>query len=93
MKVDRMETFTWWDEKRVAHTGTRTYYVTDIQDNPGGYAFSYHVNATLYLKDQQTGATIFEKTYDREDDDRYANALHAMFGDFYREADERIGNT
>jgi len=59
----------------------------------GGYAFYYHVNATLYLKDRLTGATVYTKTYDREDADRYANALHAMFGDFYREADERLGNT
>ena len=93
MKVDHTETFTWRDEKGSAHTGTRTYYVTDIQDIPGGYAFFYHVNATLYLKDRQTGATIFEKTYDREDEERYANALHAMFGDFCREADRRIGKT
>ena len=92
MKYDHMETFTWRDGNGQAHTATRTYYVTDIQDNPGGYAFSYHVNATLYLKDRQTGATLFEKTYDREDPDRFANALHKMFGDFCREADQRIKN-
>ena len=91
MKINHIETFTWRDDKGGAHTGTRTYYVTDIQDIPGGYDFFYHVNATLYLKDRQTGAVIFSKTYDREDSERYANALHAMFGDFYREADKRIG--
>ena len=67
--------------------------MTDIQDHPGGYAFSYHVGATLYLKDRQTGETIFTKTYDRENTERFANALHAMFGDFCREADKRLGNT
>lgn len=92
-RMDHSEWFTWYDSSRNAHTGTRTYYVTDVQDHPGGYSFYYHVNATLYLKDRLTGATIYTKTYDREDADRYANALHAMFGDFYREADERIGKT
>ena len=92
-RMDHTEWFTWYDSSRNAHTGTRTYYVTDVQDHPGGYSFYYHVNATLYLKDRQTGATVYTKTYDREDADRYANALHAMFGDFYREADERIGKT
>ena len=92
-RMDHSEWFTWYDNNSNAHTGTRTYYVTDVQDHPGGYAFYYHVNATLYLKDRLTGATVYTKTYDREDADRYANALHAMFGDFYREADERLGNT
>jgi len=41
--------------------------------------------------DNLTGEAVFSQTYEREDTERYANALRDMFGDFFREVDHRIG--
>ena len=90
-QLDWTETFTWYDSDNKEHTGKRKYYSTAITDHYGHNTFYYHVNATLQLVDSLTGQTALERRYDREDAERYANALRDMFGDFYREIDKTIG--
>lgn len=85
------DTFTWRDRDGKEHTGERRYYRSEITDHYGYHQPYYHVRATLRLVDNLTGEAVFSQTYEREDTERYANALRDMFGDFFREVDHRIG--